>query len=78
MPLIIDQIGWKPDPSNPGRLVSVNDSDYVAEILELRAENGRLRAANEKLGSWMSAALEDGQVCEEMKRDIRDWFAAQG
>lgn len=28
-----------------------------------------------RLGSWLSAALEDPAVCEEMKSDIRDWFA---
>lgn len=26
------------------------------------------------LGAWMSAALEDPNVCEEMKQDIRNWF----
>ena len=32
--------------------------------------------ANVKLGSWMSAALDDATVCEEMKADIREWFSA--
>jgi len=59
-------------------LLSANEDKERGEVGELKAENKRLRAANEKLGSWMSAALEDGQVCEEMKRDIRDWFAAKG
>ncbi len=26
------------------------------------------------VGSWLSAALDDPDVCEEMKRDIRQWF----
>lgn len=30
------------------------------------------------LGGWMSAALEDPQVCIEMKRDIKKWFTALG
>lgn len=30
--------------------------------------------ASDKLGAWMSAALEDDNVCEEMKMDIRNWF----
>ncbi len=28
----------------------------------------------EGLGRWLSAALEDPKVCEEMKADIRKWF----
>jgi hypothetical protein len=30
--------------------------------------------AIEKLGAWLSAALEDDKVCGEMKADIRNWF----
>lgn len=32
--------------------------------------------ACEKLGSWMSAALDDPKVCDAMKADIRNWFIA--
>lgn len=32
--------------------------------------------ANVKLGSWMSAALDDPNVCDAMKADIREWFSA--
>lgn len=32
--------------------------------------------ASEKLGAWMSAALDDPDVCEAMKADIREWFSA--
>lgn len=32
--------------------------------------------ASVKLGSWMSAALDDVAVCEAMKADIREWFSA--
>jgi hypothetical protein len=35
-----------------------------------------LREANQRLGSWMAAALDDPQVCAEMKADITAWFAA--
>lgn len=41
------------------------------------AEIERLKGANDKIGSWLSAALEDQQVCEEMKIAVREWFAAQ-
>jgi len=30
--------------------------------------------ADDRIGKWLSAALEDPQVCEEMKADIRFWF----
>lgn len=33
---------------------------------------------NYRIGRWLSAALEDPNTCEEMKSDIRDWFAAPG
>ena len=33
-------------------------------------------AADDKIGSWLSAALEDPGVCAEMKADIEQWFAA--
>lgn len=31
-------------------------------------------ASNDAVGSWMAAALDDPEVCEEMKRDINNWF----
>ncbi len=37
----------------------------------------KVDVVSERLGGWLSAALEDPQVCEEMKQDIRDWFAAR-
>jgi hypothetical protein len=30
--------------------------------------------ADERIGAWLSAALEDPNVCREMKKDIMDWF----
>lgn len=32
------------------------------------------KEAEEALGRWLSAALEDQMVCAEMKRDIERWF----
>jgi hypothetical protein len=37
---------------------------------------GRAVMASARLGKWMSAALDDPNVCEEMKADIRAWFSA--
>lgn len=27
-----------------------------------------------EIGRWLSAALDDPKVCEEMKEDIKEWF----
>ena len=35
-----------------------------------------MHPASDALGKWMSAALEDPAVCQEMKNDIQEWFAA--
>lgn len=40
-------------------------------------EKHRLQDGNSRLGSWMSAALDDPLVCDEMKSDIRAWFESQ-
>lgn len=34
----------------------------------------QLAEANFRVGSWLSAALEDASVCEEFKDDIRAWM----
>ena len=41
--------------------------DYLVRI-----QNLKLRP--HKIGAWLSAAFDDDNVCEEMKKDIRDWF----
>ena len=33
-----------------------------------------LTEVEEKIGSWLSAALDDDSVCDEMKADIRAWM----
>ena len=33
--------------------------------------------ANDDVGRWLSAALDDQKVCPEMKADITIWFAMQ-
>jgi hypothetical protein len=44
---------------------------------EQPAFRGRmLDQANYKIGAWLSAALEDPNVCAEMKADINAWFEA--
>jgi len=46
-----------------------NDVGYVRADKSLKQTH-----ANERIGSWLSAALEDPSVCEEMKEDVRYWF----
>ena len=36
-----------------------------------------MEAATDGLAKWLSAALDDPNVCAEYKRDINTWFAAQ-
>ena len=36
----------------------------------------KVQGANERVGKWLSAALEDPAVCAEMKADIEYWFKA--
>ena len=45
---------------------------------DLEKENAELREASLKVGSWLSAALDDDKTCEEMKKDIRIFFNALG
>lgn len=35
-----------------------------------------LTSVNARIGKWLSAALDDPNVCDEMKIDIRAWFDA--
>lgn len=48
-------------PDIPGKLGWCSDRLIMAEV---------------RLGRWMSAALDDPNVCDEMKADIREWFSA--
>ena len=40
-------------------------------------EKQRLQDGNARVGKWLSAALDDPDVCAEMKADIREWFRCQ-
>ena len=47
-----------------------------AQLAQARAEVERLREAEDGIGKWLSAALDDPNVCDAMKMDIRAWFDA--
>jgi hypothetical protein len=45
---------------------TINQKGFLEELR--RAEH------NDKIGKWLSAALDDIKVCDEMKADIRAWM----
>ena len=68
----------KAKPESPTLCVKCSD-----RLLELRGLqnppkkiNAKRRQTEEdiKLGSWLSAALDDPEVCQEMKLDIIKWM----
>lgn len=54
----------------------VGVSDEEAVILNLKAQLAIAIQGMDKIGPWMSAALDDPKVCNEMKADIREYFEA--
>lgn len=59
----------------------LDESNYRACLKTLTAvtegKDGEIKMlleASRKVGGWLSAALEDPGVCEEMKNDVRAWF----
>jgi|GEM_PF-5461486 len=61
-----DAIDALPDPTPEAMLAE------AMKLPQIRA----LETASDKLGAWVSAALDDPKVCEAMKDDINGWFAA--
>jgi hypothetical protein len=51
------------------------DAELLAAAMQL-PEVQALVSGSDKLGFWMSAALCDPAVCDEMKIDIHAWLAA--
>ena len=50
--------------------VSLKDLDWAIDVLE------KVRKSNDRIGMWLSAALDDPNVCDDMKNDIREWMDA--
>ncbi len=61
-------------PPNLKRAISCVNA--LAGLPDPAAAIGEMVAASDNLGFWMSAALSDDLVCEEMKSAINNWFAA--
>lgn len=49
---------------------------HRAQVAERDRVIAASRESNDRVGSWLSAALDDPKVCEEMKADIRAWMEA--
>jgi len=66
-------------------LVSIGGNPIAIETMLGEAEEAlaTLRAAlssepvDDRIGKWLSAALEDLSTCAEMKADIEAWFATR-
>ena len=51
--------------------------DAADEVLDLiEADRKRRGESAMRVGAWLSAALDDPNVCDEMKADIRTWMDA--
>lgn len=48
--------------------------DLVAEVVEGFDHLQQKIKVDERIGYWLSAALEDPSVCQSMKDDINAWF----
>ena len=53
-----------------------NCDNGLVKSTEFPAQSSLRDKADYKIGEWLSAALEDPNVCAEMKADIRAWFEA--
>lgn len=72
--------------TKPDYPVTVNyygpDGKYWAQSLErfvedkvfVRKYEEKLTPAEDKLGGWLSGALEDPTSCKEFKQDVENWF----
>lgn len=49
----------------------------TSDFTRLMGEMWKLQEANKIIAPWLSAALEDPNVCKEMKADVTAWFKAQ-
>jgi hypothetical protein len=69
---------------HPDAIKAADTIDHLTRALDeanaraaalMHAEH-RSVMANVRLGRWLSAALDDPNVCEAMKADIKEWFSA--
>lgn len=53
-----------------------NAAEASAALAKVLDESYRRGTAIDRLGPWLSAALDDSATCAEMKADIEAWFEA--
>lgn len=76
----IPHMPWfiRPEPTPDGQAVIENGTSEGSRIAVAEWHVAEFIVAtvnrDDRIGKWLSAALEDPQVCEEMKADIRHWF----
>lgn len=47
---------------------------FVQDKVFVRKYEEKLTPAEDKLGAWLSASLEDPSSCKEFKQDVENWF----
>lgn len=64
-------------PSTPGALPDrMTYWEMSRLVADLMVENRKLRQVNEAISPWLSEALNDEQVCPEMKAVVEKWIEA--
>lgn len=68
---IIDRLAAPPPPS-----VSTDNGSRPQEAVPTEQAEPAVLADSRlwAIGAWLSAALDDPNVCDDMKTDIREWF----
>lgn len=74
--LVNRALGDKLHESDPAACGAANGfvAGFTFAATHMMEEVERLMQSNDKVGGWLSAALEDENVCKEMKADINAWF----
>jgi hypothetical protein len=72
------QLAWKSDgTSTRGRMTDIVAIFSFEDIQAVASgEFAQLRAANELIAPWLSAATVDMQTGSEFRKDIEEWFNA--
>ena len=66
----------KPAPKSAEELKVIRAKAWATRRENAHSWHHRAVMASVKLGKWLSAAIDDPSVCEDMKADIREWFSA--
>lgn len=70
----IERCGIGPELSNAAHAAAQLLHDLEAHLTTPALDDDA--EVSDRLGAWLSAALDDSHACEEFKRDVRAWFDA--